>query len=287
VWWFEGGCDITLNNLTIVGPNTSGVVGSENDSGIQLSGVQAAQIEASSISDVDGDFVTVTGLHEAADISGTSIAAFPSTNVTVKGNTFSRSGRQGVTPQYVNGMTISNNTFSGVAATNIDLEADTDGGCACNVAVAHNTFSGPVGYLVAGLTGLSIQNFSFTHNTLVNGAQMKIQLAPQLASSNIDISDNAGDAGSTWPWPSIGIAYSVNGDSTGTIAGVTVSGNSFPAPANGLPFVRAGRQATQVTVSSNVLSGPSATPALLNEGTTSNRSCGDSAGPGLPLDQAC
>jgi hypothetical protein len=98
----------------------------------------------------------------------------------------------------------------------------------------------PVTYLVARITGLSIQNFEFMHNVLIRGAELKIRLAPQLPSSDIDIAYNSVTAASGWPWPSIGIAYSIQGDSTGPMAGFQVVANSVPAPKRGEPFVRAG-----------------------------------------------
>jgi hypothetical protein len=266
--------------MVIIGPNTAGVVGSQNNSGIQLSGVQRALIQGVTIKNVDGDFVTMSGLHEAT--SGQ--ASFPTTDATIRGNSFSRSGRQGITPEFVDHVSITHNSMRGVAASVIDLEADSTGGCACNVDVDHNTFAGPVGYLVAGITGLSIQHFDFTDNRLVDGAQLKIQLAPQLPSSDIVISGNSGTTGSTWPWPSVGIAYSVKGDSTGPVKGVRVSGNSIPAPSNGRPFVRAGSQASNVGVSNNVISGGIKSTTLLNDGPPSNHACGNRArvaGPAL------
>jgi len=288
IWWFEGGCDITITDMEIVGPDTTGVVGSQNDSGIQLSGVQRALIDQDTVRNVDGDFITLTGLHEGSEQAGGGMSSYPSTNITIRGNTFSRSGRQGITPQYVDGVTITGNSFRGVAATEIDLEADTVGGCACNVDVDHNTFAGLDPYLVAGLTGLSIEHFSFIDNELTDGAQMKIQLAPELPSSDIVISGNSGNAGSTWPWPTIGIAYSVQGDSSAAVTDVRVSGNSIPAPATGRPFVRAGSQAANVVVSTNVISGPTGTTPLLDDGRGSNRSCGNTAGPyGPGLDGVC
>jgi hypothetical protein len=273
IWWFEGGCDITITNMVIIGPNTAGVVGSQNNSGIQLSGVQRAVIQGVTINDVDGDFVTMSGLHEAA--SGQ--ASFPTTDVTIQGNSFSRSGRQGITPEYVDHVSITHNSLRGVAASVIDLEADSTGGCACNVEVDHNTFAGPASYLVAGITGLSIRHFDFTDNRLVDGAQLKIQLAPQLPSSDVVISGNSGSTGSTWPWPSVGIAYSIGGDSAGLLDGVQVSGNSIPAPSGGRPFVRAGKQASNVGVSHNVISGGNKSTTLLNDGPPSNHACGNRA----------
>jgi hypothetical protein len=284
IWWFEGGCDITITNMVIIGPNTSGVVGSQNNSGIQFSGVQRALIQGVTINNVDGDFVTMSGLHEAA--SGQ--ASYPTTDVTIQGNSFSRSGRQGITPEFVDHVSITHNSVRGVAASVIDLEADSTGGCACNVEVDHNTFAGLAPYLVAGITGLSIHHFAFTHNQLIDGAQLKIQLSPQLPSSDVVISGNSGSTGSTWPWPSIGIAYSIQGDSAGPVDGVQVSGNSVPAPSSGRPFVRAGKQASNVGVRHNVISGGNRSTTMLNDGPPSNHACGNSAtGGGPAFDGPC
>jgi hypothetical protein len=188
----------------------------------------------------------------------------------------------------VDGATITDNSFTGVAATDIDLEADLPGGCACNVDVSHNTFVGPEPYLVAGITGLSIQHFSFTNNVLTGGAQMKIQLAPDEPSSDIVISGNSGTTASSWPWPAIGIAYSVQGDSAAPVDGVQVAENSFPAPLNGEPFVLAGSQASNVEVSANVIVGGGQSTSLVNDGSPSNQACGNTAGPGTAsFDGAC
>jgi len=288
IWWFEGGCDLTVTDMQIVGPDVGGVVGSENDSGIELSGVQRVTLSHLGIKDVDGDFVTLTGLHEgSAEVAGGE-ASDPTVDATIRGSTFVRSGRQGITPQYVNGVTISGNTFTGVGATAIDLEADTTGGCACDVTVDNNTFDGPAPYLVAGITGLSIERFTFSGNTLRGGAQLRIQLAPALASSDIAITGNAGSTASTWPWPSVGIGFSVRGDSAGPVTGVTVSDNTVPAPAGGQPFVRSGTQASDVTVRGNTLAGSSPPPVLANDGSATNRSCGNTGGTGdAPLDTPC
>jgi hypothetical protein len=278
IWWFEGGCDITITNMVIIGPNTSGVVGSQNNSGIQLSGVQRAVIRGVTINNVDGDFVTLSGLHEA----GSGQASFPTTYATIRGNSFSRSGRQGITPEFVNHVSITHNSVRGVAASVIDLEADAVGGCACNVTVDRNTFAGLAPYLVAGITGLSIRHFDFTDNRLVDGAQLKIQLAPQLPSSDVVISGNTGSTGSTWPWPSVGIAYSIRGDSAGPLDGVRVSANSFPAPSGGRPFVRAGKQSSNVGVSHNVIPRGNQSTTLLNDGGASNHACSNRARVGDP-----
>jgi hypothetical protein len=288
IWWFEGGCHITITGMHIFGPDTTQVVDSPNDSGIELSGVQQGLIDNTSISDVDGDFVTLTGLTEASAQPNGGTDAYPSTDITIQGDTFARSGRQGITPEYVKGVTITGNTFTGVADSDIDLEADTQGGCSCNVRVDHNTFTGLDAYVVAGLTGLSIQEFSFTDNQLTQGAQLKIQLAPDLPSSGIVISNNTVSSGSTWPWPSIGIAYSVDGDGSGQVTNVQIEGNSVPAPTEGRPFVEAGSNSANVAVISNVLTGGTSSTPLLNHGPSSNTSCGNKGGAqGPALDGAC
>ncbi len=197
----------------------------------------------------------------------------------IKNNIFARSGRQGITPQYVDHLTVTGNTFSGVAFTDIDLEADEQGGCSCNVTVDDNNFVGPLAYLVAGLTGLSIQHFAFTDNTLTAGAQMKVQFAPQLPSSGIVIAGNKGQTASTWPWPSIGIGYSVDGDGVGSVSNVVIRDNTIPAPKDGRTFVLAGAQASQVHVILNEIAGLAPSGLLLNHGASSNGTCGNTAGP--------
>ncbi len=159
IWWFEGGCDITIENMTIRGPNSSGPGGgpNEQDSGIQLNGVEGALVTNVNIRDVDGDFVTVNGLHEGFGGGG----GEPATDVTIANNKFNRSGRDGVSAEYVDRVLITNNNFSNVTTDVIDIESDVVGGKSDNIDIDNNNVQNQsYAYLVAAITGSTIDNFA-------------------------------------------------------------------------------------------------------------------------------
>src|SRR5664280_3130350 len=93
VWYFDGGSDITMEHMTIQGPNAGGGYtsggGTMIDSGIELDGVQRAMIRDDTIEHVDGDFVTLTGLFDAPSSNWN----YPTTDVSVIDDTMSISGR--------------------------------------------------------------------------------------------------------------------------------------------------------------------------------------------------
>ena len=277
IFWFEGGCDLTIEGLHIVGPNVTGRVGSMIDSGIQLTGVQRVLVQDVTVTDVDGDFVTMMGLHEARSQS-----SYPTTDVTIRDNTFTRSGRQGITSVYTDRVLVTHNTITQVAFTAIDLEADVTGGCECNETVTGNTFVGAAPYLVAALTGAALDNFAFTDNTLVKGAQLKIDLAPALDSHGILIAGNTGDTPAQWPFPSVLVGTEPSGDSTGTVSDVSISDNHVPANDNGRTFVQTGAtNVASIAVRNNDIPSPSPLTVVSMEALLPSFDiCGDITSPG-------
>jgi len=289
IWYFDGGSDITLENMTIEGPNagqgsTSGG-GTMVDSGVELDGVQRALIRNDTIEHVDGDFVTLTGLLDAPSANWD----YPTTDVSVIDSTFTISGRQGITPEYVDRVSITHNTFDNVAATAIDMESDIVGGCSCNVSVTQNTFSAMAPFLVAAITGSSVTNFAFTDNTLTRGAQMKVELAPALPSSGITIADNTGTDAATWPFPSILVGRGPDADSAGPISGVEIAGNTVPDNLNASSFVYSGQNVSGLAVRDNVLASTAPlVPLVMDDSLTQGYSCGNAVASGqLPVDGPC
>jgi hypothetical protein len=253
-WWFEGGCDLVIENLHIEGPNSCARCNPQVtsrlqvNSGIQLNGVQRALITKSTVRYVDGDFVTVSGLHEVAGGG----AAYPSTDVSIVGNTFDTSGREGVSNEYVNRVRVMDNSLRRIGASVFDLEADVPGGCTCNVDIEHNDVSGSSPYLLAALTGSSVDRFAFSYNRLSGGAAMQVQISGNV-SSNLTIAGNAATTGSSWPYSSIELQMGVRGPGTVPLTGVEVWGNVLPYSTNGKPFVFAGPKASKVMVGENRL----------------------------------
>jgi hypothetical protein len=281
MWWIEGGCDITLENFNLQGSYGTGTDSSslpQQDSLIQLNGVQRVTLTNNTFNNAWGDWITLFKVHEAPPTQGT----FPSTDITITDNQMNGSGRQGISPIYVNRVLIARNTIGSVAATVIDLEADVVGGCTCDVNITSNNFdSGGNSYLVAAFTGATLTRIAFTNNQLTNGAAFKVTLSPSVASSDITIANNT--ASTQWVWPFAAFNF------VGSISNVEVAGNTSPlhnfSGTGPQAFVANAGGTTGLAVRNNTLTG---TPAsfgqamLVGPGTT----CGDQVG-GTHVDGSC
>jgi hypothetical protein len=218
--------------MTIQGPYSgSGGGGSnEQNSGIELSGVQQAIVTKTTIEDVDGDFVTVSGLHEGS--SGGS--GEPSTDVTVVGNTFSAAGRQGVTAEYVNRLLVANNSLTNVSANVFDIEADVVGGNSDNISISGNTVVGTSasGFLLAAFTGTTVDNLSFSNNQMTSSGQMRIAV-DAYGLTNATITGNVAtgvDSSSSYGRPAIDFEDTADGTSyTGAETNILVANNTIPS----------------------------------------------------------
>ncbi len=224
----DGGCDITVENLRIDGAHT-GVGTTSNlqpDTFLTFYGTQRALVEDVSMSSPYGDYVDASGLSEAPGGGG----GFPSTDITVEHCTFGGSGRQGISE--TNGahrVTIEHNTFYGASATLFDDETDVTYAAPIDtdILIAHNTIVGEsYAFLVSAQTGTELQRVAFNDNTLIDGAQMRIYIAPHAfgngVNNDVEIEGNTSEASSTWPWRSpVNVYNTVN---------VLVTGNTDPPP---------------------------------------------------------
>jgi hypothetical protein len=298
MWWFEGGCDVVLESMKIDGMfHGAALPKSQQDSAIQINGGQRFAVIDDSISNVYGDFVTISGLHEAP-AGG---ASYPSQDVLVSGNSFTNSGRQGVTSVYVNRVAVTNNQISQVSATVFDIESDVIAGTSSNILIQGNSISTPrYAYLLAGLTGSQITDLAFMGNQLTAGAQMRIALASGAPMSNVTVVGNVATGWATWPFPAIAFRPSPE-----PVANVLIASNKVPTPPwnhgetdiRGEPFVSAGSNLSNITVRDNLLplTYGWAVPhkyrtvlPLASEGAQFVVSCGNSQSPkGGPIDGPC
>ena len=241
MWFVEGGCDLVFENMNIEGTNSKGKPGGqeEQDSAIQIAGAQRVLISDDLIDSVWGDFVTISGLHEA-DFGG---LYWPSFDVTVSDNSFNHSGRQGISVVYANRVTITGNTVRNVPATALDLEAEVGGGVEGNILVSDNIFHG-YAYLVAAITYAQLFDFAFTDNTT---SAMKIDLdsLTQFPGHDFSIGDNR--ASGTTNWGSSADVLLTN-EATGL-----VSGNSAHIAPPTPDFVHASPGSGMISIQSNVL----------------------------------
>jgi hypothetical protein len=234
--WVEGGCDLTFRDFNLQGSHTVGTYTdtsctanncAENDSLIQINGVQGITITNNTIANPWGDWITLFGVHEFTTTGDNSIASTPTTDATITNNIFDgKAGRQGITPEYITRADISGNQFRGSVTFNMfDLEADGVGGCECDVHIDHNIITGGYGFVVSALTGSSIDRLAFTNNT-VSGA-MFMTFEPYEA-SNWNISNNTFGAGTGLSaYNPAMINFSNNSDSP--------LGTCSPSPCTALP----------------------------------------------------
>ncbi len=261
IWWFDGGCDISVENMTIKGPYSgSGGGGSDQqNSGIQFSGVQRSVVTNTTIMDVNGDFATISGLWEL----GETYSGEPSTDATVTNNIFNGAGRQGVTPEYVNRVSVSDNTFTNVTANDVDIEADEAGGDSNNISISNNTIIGtPVaGFTLAALTGTAVNNLAFTDNQLKDSGQMRVVIDSD-GLDNATITGNVAtgvDSSSSYGRPAIEFEDTSDGtDYTESESNILVANNTIPSspwnhgePIEGSATVDAGGSVNNLQVEDN------------------------------------
>ena len=278
MWFVEGGCDLVFENMNIEGTNTKAKPGGqrEQDSAIQIAGAQRVLITEDTIDSVWGDFVTISGLHEA-NFGG---LYWPSIDITVTNNSFNRSGRQGISVVYGNRVTITGNTVRNVPATALDLEAEVGGSVEGNILVNDNTFRG-YAYLVAAITYAQLFQFAFTDNTT---GPMKIDLdsLTQFPGHDFTIGDN--EASGTTNWGDSADILLTN-EATGL-----VPGNSAHVAPPTPDFVHASPGSGLIAIQNNVLNpGLGAHRHFLPDPLTAASSavataCDNDSSNGTPLD---
>jgi hypothetical protein len=278
MWFVEGGCDLVFENMTIEGTNTKGRPGGERqqDSAIQVSGAQRILITADTISAVWGDFVTVTGLHEAP-YGG---LYFPAFDVTISDNTLNRSGRQGVSVVYADRVAVTGNSIRNVAATAIDLEAEVGGGVEGDIAVSNNAIH-HYQYLVAAITYAQLFDFAFTGN-VTGPTKIDLDSETKFPGHDLAISGNRSVEATDWPNPSDIV---LTNESHGLVDDDTVPLGP-PTP----DFVHASDGSGLIAVQSNVLARGSLAPrGFLPDPVTAQSSavatgCDNTFSTGVPLD---
>ncbi|MGO9344231.1 MAG: hypothetical protein ACLP6E_17225 [Acidimicrobiales bacterium] len=224
---FEGGCNITVENLKIIGTHTG--IGTTSklqpDTFISFSGTKRALVDNVTMRGPYGDYVDVGGLHEAV--------GYPAFNITIEHSTFADSGREGISEGgNAHRVTIEDNVFTGnfeSTATVFDIEVDVvyRGAIDTDILITHNRIVGEsYAFLLSAQTKAELQRVAFNDNTLTGSAQMRIYISPYPfgggANNSIEIEGNTSDSASAWPWRS-----PVNVDNA---RDVLVKGNIDPVP---------------------------------------------------------
>ena len=118
-WWIHDGARITFRDMNVRGANLKGGTGKaayvkklETQHGIRLEGVDGAEVDRVTVTNVYGDFVYV----------GRDGAGRPSRNVWIHDSTFRSNGRQGVAVTAATGVVVEHNSFANLRRSTIDLE---------------------------------------------------------------------------------------------------------------------------------------------------------------------
>lgn len=160
------------------------------DSAFELAGAQRVLITGNTMTNVQGDCATPTGLDERGHLGQTNPQSYPSADVTVSNNQCTGAGRNGVSVVYANRVTVGGtvpagsctntttppgglaaidtaNCFTAIATNGIDVESDCGNPAngQGNILVNGNTFSGA--QLVSAQTAGFLWNFGFTNNSVV------------------------------------------------------------------------------------------------------------------------
>ena len=172
--WFQGGSNVTLENLTIAGSNPGGYTqAGAFAAGVRSDGVIGLRVSGVRVNNVWGDGLELTPLRASNDLSD--IIINPSENVTVSGLTVEGAGRQGVTLASVNGATLTGVTLRQIGLNFFDVEADQGNEGAKNVTI-NGCATGGVGGLFFANAGMSNGSF-YTGNITVENCTMNQKTA--------------------------------------------------------------------------------------------------------------
>jgi parallel beta-helix repeat protein len=150
IWEAEGGSNITFENMTIDGSNPYGgclqgdvtspcsaeqgcyTSEEEYQFGIDYEATQGGTVNNVTVNDVGGDDISLE------DLNG-NVNSLPNTGITIENSTFNNNGRMGIGVVDANGVTINNNTFTGVCWEAVDMESDVAAEYSANVTITNNT----------------------------------------------------------------------------------------------------------------------------------------------------
>jgi len=138
-WRFLGGRNLAVRNLAVRGSNPAGTYDHaiEWQSGLSVEGVQGMTLSSVQARETWGDGVTVW---HASNSPACGDDASSARNVVIANATLERNGRQGVTVDDAENVTVQDSVIGPVAWSNVDIETDDDCEIARNVSVLRNQF---------------------------------------------------------------------------------------------------------------------------------------------------
>lgn len=159
----DGGSDIVVHDLAVVGTNPDGgnlyVASKETQHGFELRSVSGVVLERVSVTDVYGDFVLVRN-----DGTGTA----PSSDVIIRGSVFARNGRQGIAVTGGDGVVIEHNSMDAMRRAAFDLEPNASSQ-ATSVTIRENQMGDNRLFWIAGGGNGLIRNITVQGNVMAPG----------------------------------------------------------------------------------------------------------------------
>ena len=161
----SGGSGLIVRDLVVRGANPSAgaVPGAhhadlEAQHGFQVSGATDVLLDHVQAFDLYGDFVYVGPANKQ-----------PSRNVTIRNSTFARSGRQGISVTDAVGVTVQDNTISGVARSMFDIEPNVVSAQVRGIKIVGNTTGAAVNFWLADKGApASIGDIEISDNRMVS-----------------------------------------------------------------------------------------------------------------------
>lgn len=282
MFFMEGGCDVTFADMKFEGPNRGPGGGkAEQDTFVTFAGTQFGLVDDVAMTGPYGDYVDAQALHE---VPGPQESRYEATNITVTNGAFSGAGRQGIGIILASRIAIEHDTFYSAAATMFDIEWDSTGGFQDDIDISHDVIVGMrYAFLVSAQTGATMKRFTFSDNTMSDGAEMRIFMKPAVGSSEVLISGNVATAPPLWPGRA-----SVN---VFDVAGVVVEDNTTPVGLwkrgqySGGPFARTdGGFVSDNKLDGVTILGLKGGSLVVQQGGTG---CSNSTPAGTSLDGAC
>ena len=167
--WFIGGGNLTVRDLTVIGANP--YAGAWNDlaynpdyagqHGFALDGVQGAVLDHVKAHDVWGDLVRVGCSHPSEGVF------VPSRNITIKNSRFERNGRQGISVDCAEDVSITNNYIGDIRRALFDIEPTSKVWPVHRIRFVGNTTGSHRGNWLsnAGAGGENVSDIYVGHNT--------------------------------------------------------------------------------------------------------------------------
>jgi len=167
-FWFIGGSDITVRNLTVRGANPHAGTGDlayqgkrAFQHGFAFHGVQGGLLENVQVYDVFGDFV-----YFGTDVRNKKHV--PSRSIVVRDSHLERNGRQGIGIANAEDITIQNNHISQVRRATFDLEPNSPADVIRRISILDNTTGrGRLLWMASAGKGFNVNDITIAGNTMV------------------------------------------------------------------------------------------------------------------------